>query len=293
MIPIKHPNMEQLVLAHFKKIEQELTNEGQMENLLFVVEPYSLKDIICSNVEELKAIKGTIGEKKNELTFMLGFYKNFASRKGKEKYSAIEFVENLGITVCPYCNRAYIQTAKRDNNKAFRTCQLDHFFPKDKYPYLALSFFNLVPSCYACNHIKSDEDENLLSPYQSFKTDDLVKFGWNPLDSSYKYPKGKIGITTTLPEENGLSLEKNFEVFGLKNLYEKHKDVVQEILIKGEIYSNEYIKGLVAQFPDLIASEEEAMRLITGNYVTDEDLGKRPLAKLTRDIVKETKLIRK
>lgn len=292
MIPIKHPNMEQLVLAHFKKIEQELTEKGLIENLLTVIRPYSLKEIICSNVEELKAIKDEIEEQENELTFMLDIYKNFASRKGKKKYSAIEFVDNLGITVCPYCNRTYIQTAKRDNNKPFRTCQLDHFFSKDKYPYLALSFFNLVPSCYACNHVKGNTEEDLLSPYQNFKTDDLLRFYWTPKDSSFKYPKGKIDIKTYLPTTNGLSLQKNFEVFGLEDLYNKHKDVVQEILMKGEIYSNEYIRSLVAQFPDLIESEEEAMRLVTGNYIMEEDLGKRPLAKLTRDIAIETKLIK-
>lgn len=299
MIPIKHPNMKQLVLNHLEKIKKELEDDGNLEMLLSVINErtksgkrYTINEIICSNTEELKRITNDV-EIREELllSFMLKLYKRFAARKGRKKYSAIEFVDNLGITVCPYCNRTYIQTAKRDNKKAFRTCQLDHFFSKDKYPYLALSFFNLVPSCYACNHVKSNKDENLLSPYESFRTDDLLNFKWSPGDSSFRYSKGRIDLKPSFTSQGRFSLQKNFEVFGLEDLYKKHKDVVQEILMKGEIYSNEYIKSLVAQFPDLITSEEEAMRLVTGNYVLEEDFGKRPLAKLTRDIAKNAGLI--
>lgn len=28
---------------------------------------------------------------------------------------------------------------------------LDHYYDKGKYPYLALSFYNLIPSCNICN----------------------------------------------------------------------------------------------------------------------------------------------
>lgn len=291
MIPIKHPNINQLVETHLRNIEQELLDKRKMQELILAVDPYSLKDVICSNVEKLREITGDIGIKTGDLNFMLDIYKNFASRKGEKKYSAINFVDNLGITVCPYCNRTFIQTAKRDNNKPFRTCQLDHFFSKDKYPYLALSFFNLVPSCYACNHVKGNSDMELLSPYQEFKTDDLLKISWIPVNSSFKYPKGKIDVILRSTPPNGMTLENNIEVFGLKDLYKNHRDVVQEILLKGEIYSIEYIKSMVTQFPDLIESEEEAMRIVTGNYTLENDLGKRPLAKLTSDIAKGAGLI--
>ena len=29
--------------------------------------------------------------------------------------------------------------------------QIDHFFPKRKYPFLALCYYNLIPSCDICN----------------------------------------------------------------------------------------------------------------------------------------------
>src|SRR5690606_32118753 len=35
---------------------------------------------------------------------------------------------------------------------------LDHLLPQSEYPYLSLSLFNLVPSCYSCNSkLKNDK----------------------------------------------------------------------------------------------------------------------------------------
>ena len=44
-------------------------------------------------------------------------------------------------------------------------------------------------------------------------------------------------------------------------------------------------------FPDLFSSDEELIRTIFGNYIREEELLKRPLSKLTRDILEELGLI--
>ena len=60
---------------------------------------------------------------------------------------------------CPYCAQAYAFTIYReDNSPGFRPT-LDHFLPKHKFPHLALSLGNLVPSCYTCNsNLKNKKD---------------------------------------------------------------------------------------------------------------------------------------
>lgn len=50
---------------------------------------------------------------------------------------------------CPFCNQAYAFTIQK-NRRGFRPT-LDHFYCKDKYPHLALTLNNLVPSCNTCN----------------------------------------------------------------------------------------------------------------------------------------------
>jgi hypothetical protein len=51
--------------------------------------------------------------------------------------------------ICPYCNHAYAFTVQSENGD-FRPT-LDHFYYKDEYPHLALTLYNLVPSCSSCN----------------------------------------------------------------------------------------------------------------------------------------------
>jgi len=58
-------------------------------------------------------------------------------------YNAYELIKKLNLSVCPYCNRNTIYNLK---NNTKRTSELDHFYPQSKYPYFALSFYNLVPS---------------------------------------------------------------------------------------------------------------------------------------------------
>lgn len=62
----------------------------------------------------------------------------------------------LGVRVCPYCNRMYTTTLFGEDK--IRP-DFDHFYPKSKYPYLAVSLFNLIPSCSMCNKRKGDKAE--------------------------------------------------------------------------------------------------------------------------------------
>ncbi|USL34837.1 hypothetical protein [Priestia megaterium] len=60
-----------------------------------------------------------------------------------------------------------------------------------------------------------------------------------------------------------------------------------EILIKAEMYSSDAIDTLVKDFPKLFSQRDHVIRLITNNYIYQDDLGKRVLAKLSRDISRE------
>lgn len=85
------------------------------------------------------------------------------------KYERLNIIENdssenlaywlqrqLGVEVCPYCNRIYTTTLHR--KKRIRP-DFDHFYPQSRYPYFAVSLFNLIPSCSMCNRGKSDKAE--------------------------------------------------------------------------------------------------------------------------------------
>ena len=86
-------------------------------------------------------------------------------------------------------------------------------------------------------------------------------------------------------------MEKNLDAMGIKEAYNMHKDYLLEILRKGQIYSAEQRESIMQDFPDLFSSDEELIRTIFGNYIREEELLKRPLSKLTRDILEELGLI--
>lgn len=93
---------------------------------------------------------------------------------------------NLGFesATCPYCNYEAITvitraTAKKTNGKEKAYVEADHFFQKSKHPFLALSFFNLIPSCHNCNAMdKGAIDFSLtthVNPYVE-SLDDIYRF---------------------------------------------------------------------------------------------------------------------
>ena len=97
----------------------------------------------------------------------------------------------------------------------------------------------------------------------------------------------KVKTTITL----GSELEEQKKTLGLEKLYEKHNDIGHELFLKQHIYSEDRITELCKSFPELFTSPNEVRQLVLGNYIDKKDVGKRPLAKMTRDIMKQLKFI--
>jgi len=60
------------------------------------------------------------------------------------------------IKFCPYCGKVPLIYFEKDKWYK-RLFQLDHFFPKDSFHIGIINFFNLIPVCNACNHLKGDK----------------------------------------------------------------------------------------------------------------------------------------
>ena len=66
-----------------------------------------------------------------------------------------KFTEN--VFFCPYCWKSPLIHFD-DWNENMRLFQFDHFFPKDSYHEWIINFYNLIPSCNACNHLKLEDN---------------------------------------------------------------------------------------------------------------------------------------
>lgn len=220
-------------------------------------------------------------------------YENFSQRVVVHK-----ILSKINITVCPYCNRSYIMTLK---NRKVRP-QLDHYYPKSKYPYLALSLYNLIPSCSICNLAKCDIDtrkDAILYPYEEEFGEKIV-FATDirdmPDDQFVKYMRGESNewkVRINNPDE---ILEEQVsnqdDVLHLTDLYNEHKDYIRDIFKSFYINTDKRVEDLLIQFPNIFSTKEEVYSLMFMNDIRKENWGKRPLAKLSHDIYEEIRKLR-
>ena len=261
----------------------------------------NLKDILKANNNELKEyIKyfqenypnsiGVENQKKEEWHQLYKIiraeifekeYNNWGKRK---TYGSYKFVEILDLKTCPYCNRNYTFIVDEESGKL--RPELDHFYPKSIYPFLAMSFYNLIPSCPICNHTKSSKvSKNLINPYD-IKDDDF-KFTYKPTDISFSQIESKKYDMDSFEIEFKKKNE-NIDIFKLDELYKQHKDIVVDLLMKKAYYPKSYIEELEKSFG---FTKDEIYRYLLNNYKKEEDLHKRPLSKLIKDISEELDLI--
>ncbi len=207
-----------------------------------------------------------------------------------EDYDRYVFVATHNLKTCPYCNMGYILVSERNEKKenGLRP-EIDHFFPKATYPYLAMSFYNLIPSCKVCNHTKSSKDtykDGLLSPYEI--SDNTFKLTYIPKNMNFLKVKKRRFNSSNLDIKFKKMDEHSNSYFKLEKLYEQHSDVVLELLIKRTVYSKSYIKELKKNFK---FTDDEIYRFLFCNYKEAKDLHKRPLSKLIKDISQELGLL--
>lgn len=217
-------------------------------------------------------------------------YNIFISHGYDEGFDKWQFINRIKIDTCSYCNRNYIFTTTRKKNIK---PEIDHFYPKHKYPILGVSYFNLIPSCEVCNgqsakHQKDPFSERILSPYLIRKGDFTISHRikniaiFNPLS-------GK-SIVEVYFKDNDL-IKPNLDIFNLKELYELHHDHAIELIIKKRIkYSKKY-RDYLSSYKGLRFSKSEIDRMILGNYSLEKEQHKRPLSKMYQDLGKELGLI--
>ena len=246
----------------------------------------SFRELVTKDWAETKKVKQWIDMLTNftEFNDEVDKVKNYLIDTLYDGIDKLKFVKKLNLSVCPYCNRNFINPSSTGSK-----CQLDHFFPKSKYPLLAVSFYNLVPSCPACNHAKKESVIGY-SPYESeLYPDELMKFNFiikqnitNPKPNDYE----------VLLESYDIRMYRNIECLDLRDIYQLHTDIIDELMLKARVYDDEYRQELYQRLSDLQISEEKIDRIITGAYTQQEKYGSRPLSKFISDISKKVGLIK-
>jgi len=246
---------------------------------------------VIDNMESLVSCKAAMLSE--EIRRFNGVFPHYSTSNDKEKtyfkkYMVEQYNRMLGeiglrlhkrldVKVCPYCNRQYTYTVKGQNAKSIHP-EFDHFYPKSYYPYLALSFYNLIPSCHTCNTVKKTNKISINPYIEEFG--DNAKFAIDRLDLCLFNMSGwRVRLTSDK------RCKSNIDAFCLDELYAMYGYYAQEIALKRIMYNEECIKDISTFLKAHNISNVDVPRILFGNYVLEEDLGKRPLSKLTHDII--------
>lgn len=201
-----------------------------------------------------------------------------------------KFLKKVGVKTCVYCNANFAITDK--DGVAYYT--VDHWKPKSKYPFLCISFFNLVPCCFSCNRNKGDDDDEFFRLYEDDANADLnvLHFELPPKnEAEYMLTHNADALSVELKESNPLYKDvcKNMDKkLHINAIYQEHKDVVEEAIWRKYAYNDENIKALKASFAEskLALTDDDVKRFVLGTYYDDDDIHKRPLSRLRKDIQK-------
>lgn len=186
----------------------------------------------------------------------------------------VRIVRNSGITVCPYCNRDYIN-CRADNVSG---AQLDHFFNKSKFPLFAVCLYNLVPVCGNCNRVKGSKPLTFVSPFD--KSIDWEK------DISFSYTGSTLKDIKIIINSKG-NLENNIKEMKINEAYQIHDVDILELIEKEQMYNCTQRQ----EFKDVLSlvklTDLEIKKIIFGPKITTEHMKTKPLGKMMSDLHKK------
>lgn len=272
----------------------------------------NLKRIIISRPEELQTIISEIDSE-----FGINFLSNNVSYNsaslndfGKIVRDVISYewyrntdrpafyFSKFNILFCPYCNKDEIQNIQKidlvsGNELTTRLYQLDHFYPKSRYPYLSLSFFNLIPGCATCNAtLKGEKDFNISTHFNPFHIsfNEHFKFRVNSI-----IPNNSSEISITF---NNLTTHDESQIVDFEILHRYNQEATKEILfnlIKIFKYrSHKVQRSIQSQLKGLVGSfvlSNDALLNSQGVPLSPEQINKKHLGKIKRDICQQMEII--
>ena len=193
---------------------KENLREYEVYQLLLELNNYKEK------IEELKKVVGIF-------RIFHGYYDTKIKKAGKEMKLNLEILKT--VHVCPYCNRDYIN----ERGNKYPGGHLDHFFPRSQYPFFAICLYNLIPCCAICN-TKKKEIELTVSPFKKTGTGSNFEFKFE-LEGDFWNPK---------LYSSDHEAKTDFEILGLQEAYNIHKNELTLIAEKRKKYSKLYEEHL-------------------------------------------------
>ncbi|TFF41656.1 HNH endonuclease domain-containing protein [Pseudomonas sp. RIT623] len=193
-----------------------------------------------------------------------GWVKNFWTCFDFEQVSAafgLSLCEYLELAICPYCAVEEIGIYKAVSSRP----DLDHFYPRSRFPYLAVSLYNLIPSGVVCNQKSKKNHPMLMHAHPHVQSmDDEALFLFDYLDNGSSI----LSLNIRLRSQSSPCKNNNIERFRLARIYE------QSATLSAWFSSVFELKGVLAQL---------------GMEFSDDDVKKLPFLK--NELTKTSNLV--
>lgn len=287
-------NAREELLAEARKIDKVFIDGYTANHQGYLMNSKSFSDLITDM--EKDAVE--------KLEFIFSYDELLCGKQNKNGNAALitmrhKLLTSLNVPVCPYCNRQYITTYEKTEDDERTTADLDHFYPKSKYPLFALSLFNFIPSCHVCNsQMKGAKTAEIIYPYEEgFGNDAYFSVSSNgDCKNLLKLWRGEKDVpifidiqTDTSDKEKEKRIQNSIDTFNLNKVYQSHEEYVRELLVKKRVYNEgAYSDSLEKIFKklNLRYTPDELERFLYGFHWQDGEDAEHPLSKLTYDIVK-------
>lgn len=268
------------------KWKEELPDETILKKLL-VGNPNEIKSLNDELMDKMVGIRTSRNKLQKKLLLIFDFERVFDSSKRNSYWLA----QIIGRNTCTYCNRVYTFTVihgkgKNDSERIARPT-FDHWFPKDKYPLLSLSLYNLIPSCPICNSsVKGNTYFSLdkyIHPYvyESGHPD----FKFVPDVTIDEHPKWSVRIE----REAGSKEDNTIKAFALDDMYKMHGPLeVTDLMMFKQNYPEYYLNTLVNKVINDSKGKitpADAYRMLFGTEIDSKHFLDRPLSKMKHDLL--------
>ena len=201
-----------------------------------------------------------------------------------------------GVNVCTYCNRQYVFTINKPKHKGLEHIvrpELDHWFNKELYPLLSLSFYNLIPSCHICNSsVKRNAVFSLathVNPYLQQDANPDIRFRPTLVSGHPAKYSVVIDRVPSSREDNTVKAFALDEIYAVQGCLE-----VDDLMRFNNAYSTGYLQILFNQILNNFSptmTKSEVYRMLFGTEMEPDRFCERPLSKLKYDILKYLNVI--
>lgn len=201
------------------------------------------------------------------------------------------FISERGLKVCPYCGRVPIDMAEVEGSVSKPS--IDHFLPKSKYPFLAMSYMNLIPSCSTCNEAANKgtldplthpgHDMLLMNPHEFRESVVTFSYSYNHLGENNKNNFRVGAIAENIYFEHGY-----FNALKLREFY-SHQLLETKDMYRGFTKASKsmmkYLFKLGVKKPFLDNLEQRTL----GYSLNDEEASERLMYKFKKDLFLQMK----